>query len=71
MVGQKKRVFESPSHPRLTMPPNSNLLLLVAFYSLTNPTQQITAHIYDVMRSELPNLELDAVFEVTLLSLLV
>jgi len=34
-----------------------------AFYSLTNPTQQITAHIYDVMRSQLPTLELDAVFE--------
>jgi len=34
-----------------------------AFYALTNPRQQITAHIYDVMRSELPTLELDAVFE--------
>jgi regulator of protease activity HflC (stomatin/prohibitin superfamily) len=34
-----------------------------AFYALTNPTQQITAHVYDVMRSELPTLELDAVFE--------
>lgn len=34
-----------------------------AFYSLTNPRQQITAHIYDVMRSELPTLELDSVFE--------
>lgn len=34
-----------------------------AFYSLTNPRQQITAHIYDVMRSQLPTLELDAVFE--------
>lgn len=34
-----------------------------AFYSLTNPAQQITAHVYDVMRSQLPNLELDAVFE--------
>jgi len=34
-----------------------------AFYALTNPTQQITAHIYDVMRSQLPTLELDAVFE--------
>lgn len=34
-----------------------------AFYSLTNPRQQITAHIYDVMRAELPTLELDAVFE--------
>lgn len=34
-----------------------------AFYALTNPRQQITSHIYDVMRSELPTLELDAVFE--------
>jgi len=34
-----------------------------AFYSLTNPRMQIMAHIYDVMRAELPNLELDAVFE--------
>jgi regulator of protease activity HflC (stomatin/prohibitin superfamily) len=34
-----------------------------AFYSLTNPAQQITAHIYDVMRSQLPTLDLDAVFE--------
>uniref|UniRef100_A0A7S1V9W2 Band 7 domain-containing protein n=1 Tax=Grammatophora oceanica TaxID=210454 RepID=A0A7S1V9W2_9STRA len=34
-----------------------------AFYALTNPTQQITAHVYDVVRSELPLLELDAVFE--------
>jgi len=34
-----------------------------AFYALSNPTQQITAHIYDVMRAELPNLDLDSVFE--------
>lgn len=34
-----------------------------AFYSLTNPIQQMTAHIYDVMRSQLPTLELDSVFE--------
>lgn len=34
-----------------------------AYYALSNPNQQITAHIYDVMRSELPTLELDAVFE--------
>lgn len=33
-----------------------------AFYSLTNPVQQITAHVYDVMRSQLPTLELDDVF---------
>lgn len=34
-----------------------------AFYALTNPTQQITAHVYDVIRAQLPHLELDAVFE--------
>mmetsp|Transcript_33569 Transcript_33569/g.80313 ORF Transcript_33569/g.80313 Transcript_33569/m.80313 type:complete len:280 (+) Transcript_33569:197-1036(+) len=34
-----------------------------AYYSLTNTQQQITAHVYDVMRSQLPTLELDAVFE--------
>jgi len=34
-----------------------------AFYALTNPTKQITAHVFDVLRSELPNLELDEVFE--------
>ena len=34
-----------------------------AFYALTNPRQQITAHVYDVMRSQLPTLQLDAVFE--------
>lgn len=34
-----------------------------AFYALTNPGRQITAHVYDVMRSQLPTLELDAVFE--------
>lgn len=34
-----------------------------AFYALTDPTRQITAHVFDVLRAELPNLELDAVFE--------
>lgn len=34
-----------------------------AFYALTNPERQITAHVYDVMRSQLPTLELDRVFE--------
>merc|ERR1711862_665251 len=34
-----------------------------AYYSLSNPVQQMTAHIYDVIRSQLPTLELDAVFE--------
>jgi len=34
-----------------------------AFYALTDPSRQITAHVFDVMRAELPNLELDSVFE--------
>lgn len=34
-----------------------------AFYALSNPSQQITAHVFDVLRAELPNLELDSVFE--------
>jgi len=34
-----------------------------AFYALTDTQQQITAHVYDVMRSQLPTLDLDAVFE--------
>jgi len=34
-----------------------------AFYELSNPVQQVTAHVYDVMRAQLPTLELDAVFE--------
>lgn len=34
-----------------------------AFYALTDPRRQITAHVYDVIRAELPNLELDSVFE--------
>jgi len=34
-----------------------------AYYALTNPAQQITAHVYDVMRATLPTLELDAAFE--------
>jgi len=33
-----------------------------AFYELTNPSQQITSHVYDVMRSQFTTLELDAVF---------
>ena len=42
---------------------NAMSLFMIAFYALTNPAQQITAHVYDVMRSQLPTLELDAVFE--------
>jgi len=34
-----------------------------AYYALTDPRRQITAHVFDVMRAELPNLELDACFE--------
>jgi regulator of protease activity HflC (stomatin/prohibitin superfamily) len=34
-----------------------------AFYALTDPRRQITAYVFDVLRSELPNLELDSVFE--------
>uniref|UniRef100_A0A7S3VCM2 Band 7 domain-containing protein n=1 Tax=Chaetoceros debilis TaxID=122233 RepID=A0A7S3VCM2_9STRA len=34
-----------------------------AFYSLSDPRKQITAHVYDVLRAEIPNLELDALFE--------
>eukprot|EP00553_Chaetoceros_curvisetus_P007228 CAMPEP_0204617692 /NCGR_PEP_ID=MMETSP0717-20131115/4589_1 /ASSEMBLY_ACC=CAM_ASM_000666 /TAXON_ID=230516 /ORGANISM="Chaetoceros curvisetus" /LENGTH=278 /DNA_ID=CAMNT_0051631291 /DNA_START=32 /DNA_END=868 /DNA_ORIENTATION=- len=34
-----------------------------AFYALSDPRRQITAHVFDVLRAELPNLELDSVFE--------
>lgn len=34
-----------------------------AFYALSDPRRQITAHVFDVLRAELPSLELDAVFE--------
>jgi len=34
-----------------------------AFYALTNPKQQITSHVFDVIRTQLPSLELDSVFE--------
>jgi len=34
-----------------------------AFYALSDPTRQITSHVFDVLRAELPNLELDSVFE--------
>jgi len=34
-----------------------------AFYSLSDPRKQITAHVYDVLRAEIPTLELDALFE--------
>jgi len=34
-----------------------------AWYALSDPRRQITAHVFDVMRAELPNLELDSVFE--------
>lgn len=34
-----------------------------AFYSLSDPTSQIRAYVFDVLRAELPTMELDAVFE--------
>jgi regulator of protease activity HflC (stomatin/prohibitin superfamily) len=34
-----------------------------AFYSLDNPARQITSYVFDTVRSEVPNLELDEVFE--------
>jgi regulator of protease activity HflC (stomatin/prohibitin superfamily) len=34
-----------------------------AFYKLTNPEQQITAHVFDAVRSQVPVMTLDHVFE--------
>ncbi len=34
-----------------------------AFYSLDNPARQITSYVFDTVRSEVPGLELDEVFE--------
>jgi len=34
-----------------------------AFYKLTNPEQQITAHVFDAVRSQVPIMSLDHVFE--------
>jgi regulator of protease activity HflC (stomatin/prohibitin superfamily) len=34
-----------------------------AFYRLTNPEQQITAHVFDAVRSQVPAMTLDHVFE--------
>src|ERR1700730_12492558 len=34
-----------------------------AFYKLTNPEQQITAHVFDAVRSQVPIMTLDHVFE--------
>src|SRR5580692_4177169 len=34
-----------------------------AFYKLTNPVQQITAHVFDAVRSQVPTMTLDHVFE--------
>ena len=34
-----------------------------AFYKLTNPEQQITAHVFDAVRSQVPTMSLDHVFE--------
>lgn len=35
----------------------------LAFYKLSNPRAQITSYVYDVIRSEVPKLELDQTFE--------
>jgi regulator of protease activity HflC (stomatin/prohibitin superfamily) len=34
-----------------------------AFYKLTNPEQQITAHVFDAVRAQVPTMTLDHVFE--------
>eukprot|EP00211_Chloroparvula_japonica_P016838 CAMPEP_0119133842 /NCGR_PEP_ID=MMETSP1310-20130426/13986_1 /TAXON_ID=464262 /ORGANISM="Genus nov. species nov., Strain RCC2339" /LENGTH=284 /DNA_ID=CAMNT_0007124563 /DNA_START=92 /DNA_END=946 /DNA_ORIENTATION=+ len=34
-----------------------------AFYKLSNPTQQIRAYVFDVVRASVPKIELDAVYE--------
>lgn len=34
-----------------------------AFYALSDPRRQITAHVFDVLRAEIPTLELDSLFE--------
>lgn len=34
-----------------------------AFYKLANPRQQISAYVYDVVRAQVPKLDLDSVFE--------
>ena len=36
--------------------------LYESFYSLSNPTQQLTTHILDIIRSTLPQLDLDDIF---------
>jgi len=36
--------------------------LYESFYSLANPTQQLTTHILDIIRSTLPQLDLDDIF---------
>lgn len=38
-------------------------LIYDAFYKLENPTEQITAYVFDVVRAEVPKLKLDDVFE--------
>ena len=50
-----------------SLPRTTTLCCITTFtYPTTlydSPAQQITAHVYDVMRAQLPTLELDAVFE--------
>lgn len=38
-------------------------IIFEAFYKLQNPTEQITAYVFDVVRAEVPKLKLDDVFE--------
>ncbi len=38
-------------------------IIYEAFYKLQNPTEQITAYVFDVVRAEVPKLKLDDVFE--------
>lgn len=40
-----------------------NERLYDAFYKLTNPTSQITSFVFDVVRAEVPKMDLDDVFE--------
>lgn len=42
------------------MPEDDKIQL--AYYHLTNPRSQIEAYVYDVVRSEVPKIELDDVF---------
>eukprot|EP00958_Prasinococcus_capsulatus_P001516 scaffold137_cov398-Prasinococcus_capsulatus_cf.AAC.38 len=48
----------------LTLPPHEQGSRgRTAFYKLSNPRAQITSYVYDVIRAEVPRLEVDEVFE--------